>query len=1041
MKTMKKIAAAALALLMSLATAQAQNNIIKGYVLINGTRAEAQYTKLSNNTVMLGTGQNACISQYLSGHLTIPGEITVSGTTYRVEEVGALAFRLCNKITGVEIKENVKRVGNFAFIGCPDIKEITLPASLESLGTGAFQSCAGSIESVTCLGTTPARWEYNDVFKFHAGGISDNKPELITAEVGLYVPEGTIETYHHANYTDADLGWTTPDGWSSFNNLNLGQAVFHIYLPSDLESLRDIVNYGNKYNTIRKTVLENDIDMSAYTWDKGIGYREEEPFLGNFYGNGHCISNLKVQNENGPGGLFAHFGGHAISDLTMKDCNIFGVGPTGALVGETGYCEINNVWVEDTRVVGGDYVGGLIGKCLTTGGANVYHSVVKNIHIGTTHFIQPCMGGLVGYCYGGKARNCAIIGDLPDPYYMELGVLGTNEVSPFVGRSVGNNDYYEENCYATSDYFENCEVASYEKPDYDLVVSTKKPLTYTATDGSTITTTYNSSTMKSLFMIPELGLKDWIYVPGEYPIPDVFADRVPVEVNKAVYCSPALAKNRVNGLALQPSTYRNDFLDLSPSGYRSGCFTTSQLWIDENFNYNPDEFSDTGHTPYLPIGTATIDAERGVRFDRTLEVTQIGTRPMTVPNAVLDNEGNPTLDDFGDAITDGTTTTVYERPLYADAANCIFLPYELTVNDGVEFFQPKNVSFNSLRGIVEMRLCEIETTEPWQPYYVVLEDAPLNLSNPNYLTIIPRPANSSVVFGKYNECTMQGTARPITATDPIRYSLVDHKTFHSDMAEAKAWSAFLTYDEGSTQNDFVVIREIPIYDDDNNSESILNIDGSTVDICLKGRTFYKDNTWYTLCLPFDVLNLTGTPLEGAALRTMGTTQFEDGTLTINFVEASSVQAGRPYLMKWPRAPKVDDPVFKDVTIRDIDPIAVTNGMVRFKGSFNPIVLHDNNKSILYLGDDNQLFYVEDEMQVNSCRAIFQLKKTAVADPNLISRIVLNFDKAVVTAIDEVKAETPRNYDDGWYTIDGRRLAGKPTAAGIYINQGKKILIK
>ena len=35
----------------------------------------------------------------------------------------------------------------------------------------------------------------------------------------------------------------------------------------------------------------------------------------------------------------------------------------------------------------------------------------------------------------------------------------------------------------------------------------------------------------------------------------------------------------------------------------------------------------------------------------------------------------------------------------------------------------------------------------------------------------------------------------------------------------------------------------------------------------------------------------------------------------------------------------------------------------------------------------------------------------------------------------------RSGDDGWYTIDGRRLAGKPTQSGIYINNGKKILIK
>lgn len=31
--------------------------------------------------------------------------------------------------------------------------------------------------------------------------------------------------------------------------------------------------------------------------------------------------------------------------------------------------------------------------------------------------------------------------------------------------------------------------------------------------------------------------------------------------------------------------------------------------------------------------------------------------------------------------------------------------------------------------------------------------------------------------------------------------------------------------------------------------------------------------------------------------------------------------------------------------------------------------------------------------------------------------------------------------EGWYTLDGRKLCGKPEAKGFYINNGKKIVIK
>jgi hypothetical protein len=32
-------------------------------------------------------------------------------------------------------------------------------------------------------------------------------------------------------------------------------------------------------------------------------------------------------------------------------------------------------------------------------------------------------------------------------------------------------------------------------------------------------------------------------------------------------------------------------------------------------------------------------------------------------------------------------------------------------------------------------------------------------------------------------------------------------------------------------------------------------------------------------------------------------------------------------------------------------------------------------------------------------------------------------------------------DDAWYSIDGRRIDGKPTAKGMYIYNGRKMIIK
>ncbi len=49
------------------------------------------------------------------------------------------------------------------------------------------------------------------------------------------------------------------------------------------------------------------------------------------------------------------------------------------------------------------------------------------------------------------------------------------------------------------------------------------------------------------------------------------------------------------------------------------------------------------------------------------------------------------------------------------------------------------------------------------------------------------------------------------------------------------------------------------------------------------------------------------------------------------------------------------------------------------------------------------------------------------------------DAGSATGIKEVKSE--KSGIEGWFSLDGRRLSGKPTAKGIYIHEGKKVVVK
>ena len=73
----------------------------------------------------------------------------------------------------------------------------------------------------------------------------------------------------------------------------------------------------------------------------------------------------------------------------------------------------------------------------------------------------------------------------------------------------------------------------------------------------------------------------------------------------------------------------------------------------------------------------------------------------------------------------------------------------------------------------------------------------------------------------------------------------------------------------------------------------------------------------------------------------------------------------------------------------------------------------------------------------------RMTRGAAADEELPQRITVKLVSASgdVDAIGEIDLETGEFDFSGWYTLDGVKLSGKPTAKGIYINNGKKIVIK
>ena len=244
---------------------------------------------------------------------------------------------------------------------------------------------------------------------------------------------------------------------------------------------------------------------------------------------------------------------------------------------------------------------------------------------------------------------------------------------------------------------------------------------------------------------------------------------------------------------------------------------------------------------------------------------------------------------------------------------------------------------------------------------------------------------------------------------------------------------------------------VSLKDDADNSATISHWNNTTKSVTLSGRKLWKDGDWNTLCLPFGLASLTDTPLEGATLMELdveGTydtdkkTGFDDsdGTLYLYFKNATSIEAGKPYIIKWASGSNITSPAFSEVTINStMDDVVSADGYFAFVGTFSPHVYTEANKSILFLGSGNSLYYPLSGARVNACRAYFQLYGI---EADGIANARMNFEGSEETGISPAEiAEIAEIKADAWYTVNGVRLSGKPSAKGIYVHGGRKVVIK
>ncbi|MBR5443062.1 MAG: InlB B-repeat-containing protein [Paludibacteraceae bacterium] len=232
------------------------------------------------------------------------------------------------------------------------------------------------------------------------------------------------------------------------------------------------------------------------------------------------------------------------------------------------------------------------------------------------------------------------------------------------------------------------------------------------------------------------------------------------------------------------------------------------------------------------------------------------------------------------------------------------------------------------------------------------------------------------------------------------------------------------------------IKKVLLYDTQNNEEILSNLNDSQTETVFVFRNL-TGGMYNTLCLPFDVATLTGTPLEhttvwqynGATVKGEG----EYKEIFLDFTEVDAIVAGQPYLVE-PNA-DIEAPMeFRGVKISAIEGYAVGSfEAVTMQGVLHPTELQANDKSILFLVANNELAWANVTANMNGMRAYFKVNEPSLQSTR--TRAYINRTPSVATDMENTEYNKQENntrkiiYNNTIYILRGDE---------VYTIQGTKV---
>lgn len=395
--------------------------------------------------------------------------------------------------------------------------------------------------------------------------------------------------------------------------------------------------------------------------------------------------------------------------------------------------------------------------------------------------------------------------------------------------------------------------------------------------------------------------------------------------------------------------------------------------------------------------------------------------------AGVDENGNVTLNSWG---TTTITATFAGNDKYTQGA----VSYELNVNNVVENIDFKVIEFVAGKDKGHTSILNGSTqSDEMAKYGAKIHSGLASFATDEY-HINGRGSSTDITVenGKIIRIEMVGSdMNRLEGTSEGNYKIESDKIIWTGNSQKVSFKNDQVVWDYATPTSIKIYVDYPVIDlAEESANNLKTLDNTYVKL---NRTLVADK-WNTLCVPFAI-----SEEEIKA-------NFGEGTLvekfdavngnTVNFADATSIEAGVPYLIKPTDAGTTYTFYGKEVSADA--PKTKGNADVTFKGIYSPTDITNNgNVKAAGVTEGGKVLFVNPGSQTKAFRCFFTISDNASITPAMLKISI----KGVETAINSIVMDNSNATDNAVYNLQGQRVNGNSLTKGIYIKNGKKFAVK